>query len=254
MADKEAGVSFVGRLANYKYFNMDQSIENALSLFDKETLNTDLIVHYCDQDTSWLKEWQTAKQFSKIFMYHTCGKSPNVDEKQLNVTVAIAELPKVDANNNGAVWIYHMTRKDIQLAGQNIFVQGRPKTTLEQLLDIMEGIRHSPTPVQFADLSRHPTKTGSRKCWTMNVVCAGDRSLEELCNFHQTYASTGRSCATAIPTIGGEFYATAESIRRNVVAKQPRFDELSKILLKNDQRSLSQQHFLERCWGEILNH
>ena len=37
MADKEYNVKFVGRLANYKYFNMDESILNALQLFDKET-------------------------------------------------------------------------------------------------------------------------------------------------------------------------------------------------------------------------
>ena len=36
MADKEKGVHFVGRLANYKYFNMDQAILNALEIFDKE--------------------------------------------------------------------------------------------------------------------------------------------------------------------------------------------------------------------------
>lgn len=40
MADKEEGVSFVGRLANYKYFNMDQAIKNALDTF------------YADIDTS----------------------------------------------------------------------------------------------------------------------------------------------------------------------------------------------------------
>lgn len=33
LADQEKGVTFVGRLANYKYFNMDQAIENALSVF-----------------------------------------------------------------------------------------------------------------------------------------------------------------------------------------------------------------------------
>jgi UDP-galactopyranose mutase len=32
--EKESNVYFVGRLANYKYFNMDQAIENALILFD----------------------------------------------------------------------------------------------------------------------------------------------------------------------------------------------------------------------------
>jgi len=37
MADKEEGVHFVGRLANYKYFNMDQAILNALEIFDRVT-------------------------------------------------------------------------------------------------------------------------------------------------------------------------------------------------------------------------
>ncbi|RYG31206.1 MAG: UDP-galactopyranose mutase, partial [Chitinophagaceae bacterium] len=33
-ADKLENVHFVGRLANYKYFNMDQAFKNALDLFD----------------------------------------------------------------------------------------------------------------------------------------------------------------------------------------------------------------------------
>jgi len=39
LAEKEKGVAFVGRLASYKYFNMDQAILNALEMFDnlKET-------------------------------------------------------------------------------------------------------------------------------------------------------------------------------------------------------------------------
>jgi len=39
LAEKEPGVVFVGRLASYKYFNMDQAILNALEMFDnlKET-------------------------------------------------------------------------------------------------------------------------------------------------------------------------------------------------------------------------
>ena len=34
-ADKLIDVHFVGRLANYKYFNMDQAFKNALDLFDE---------------------------------------------------------------------------------------------------------------------------------------------------------------------------------------------------------------------------
>ena len=33
--EKEKGVYFVGRLANYKYFNMDQAIDNALNTFNR---------------------------------------------------------------------------------------------------------------------------------------------------------------------------------------------------------------------------
>ena len=36
LAANEPGVTFVGRLANYKYFNMDEAILNALELFDKD--------------------------------------------------------------------------------------------------------------------------------------------------------------------------------------------------------------------------
>lgn len=34
-AEKAEGVCFVGRLANYKYFNMDQAIKNALDIFEE---------------------------------------------------------------------------------------------------------------------------------------------------------------------------------------------------------------------------
>ena len=34
LADKENNVLFVGRLANYKYFNMDEAILNSLNIFN----------------------------------------------------------------------------------------------------------------------------------------------------------------------------------------------------------------------------
>ncbi len=43
-ADKLADIYFVGRLANYKYFNMDQAFKNALDLFD--TLEMESVSKY----------------------------------------------------------------------------------------------------------------------------------------------------------------------------------------------------------------
>ena len=34
LAEKEKNVLFIGRLASYKYFNMDQAIKNALDMFE----------------------------------------------------------------------------------------------------------------------------------------------------------------------------------------------------------------------------
>lgn len=46
LADQEEGVVFVGRLASYKYFNMDQAILNALEMFD--TLQTKGALIQCE--------------------------------------------------------------------------------------------------------------------------------------------------------------------------------------------------------------
>jgi UDP-galactopyranose mutase len=38
-ADKEDNIYFIGRLANYKYFNMDEAIYNSLFLFKNSIIN-----------------------------------------------------------------------------------------------------------------------------------------------------------------------------------------------------------------------
>ena len=47
-------IMFVGRLANYKYFDMDKAIDNALTLFDQ---------------SSWTKQWFVGKGFPKYRQY-----------------------------------------------------------------------------------------------------------------------------------------------------------------------------------------
>ena len=40
MVDKEGdNIHFIGRLASYKYFNMDQAIKNALDYFNNTLVN-----------------------------------------------------------------------------------------------------------------------------------------------------------------------------------------------------------------------
>ena len=46
MAKEEQGVKFVGRLASYKYFNMDLAILNALEFFDSTFFKVNKKVNY----------------------------------------------------------------------------------------------------------------------------------------------------------------------------------------------------------------
>lgn len=51
MAEKEPGVAFVGRLASYKYFNMDQAILNALEMYDD--LKKDGKIKKKEEEAGW---------------------------------------------------------------------------------------------------------------------------------------------------------------------------------------------------------
>ncbi|GFH52652.1 UDP-galactopyranose mutase [Chaetoceros tenuissimus] len=69
MALKEPNVTFVGRLANYKYFNMDQSILNALELFDQHAPR---VVVKLDCDSSSFEYMaQIVKAFHSWMPYRT---------------------------------------------------------------------------------------------------------------------------------------------------------------------------------------
>jgi UDP-galactopyranose mutase len=140
MSDQEVGVSFVGRLANYKYFNMDQTIENALQLFDDDTSTKDLIVHIgCnDGNGEWINEWKTS--FSNIYVYSTC---------QGNKIEGAIEL---HFNNIDNVFMEHMKRKDITFAASNVFLQGRTSINLNTALASMNKIQAEKTFVDFASL------------------------------------------------------------------------------------------------------
>lgn len=153
MSDKEPGVSFVGRLANYKYFNMDQTIENALTLFDDDRVSTDLIVNYCDGDLKFIAEWQSKNSFNHTYVYSTCGKTvKGLDSKKVNV---IALAKDTDAS------LAHMLRKDLTFGSQNVFVHGKTALTAAQVKTSLTKIAANKVFVDYAKLPFESCETSS---------------------------------------------------------------------------------------------
>lgn len=145
MSDKEPGVAFVGRLANYKYFNMDQTIENALTLFDDDSASIDLIVNYCDRGDlkKVVADIQSKQDFNNTFVYSTCGKNLQVDGKNVHVQTL---------SKGADGFMYHMERTDISFASRNVFVQARTGVTGADVESSLAKIGASKIFVDFARL------------------------------------------------------------------------------------------------------
>jgi len=132
MADGHKNVSFVGRLANYKYFNMDESILNALELFDRDTgavvpaprASTDLIIAHCREDLSWVPRWIERLNPSHVYIYTKCGAPVPRD----SAVVRVERL--ANKGREGQSWLHHLLRTDIVFADQSVFVQASPEVTL----------------------------------------------------------------------------------------------------------------------------
>ena len=61
LAEKEINVHMIGRLANYKYFNMDEAIANALNYFNQHFINienTEIVVAHYNENVEWLNKYQ----------------------------------------------------------------------------------------------------------------------------------------------------------------------------------------------------
>lgn len=230
-----------------------ETVKQALTLFDRDTTTADVIVSRCQENMGWLRTLQERMPFQFIYIYNKCENNDTsilkIQEQFSNVHVI--SLPNV--GREGATWLHHMLRTDIELAHHNIMLQGKAETKRSQIRSFLKSLSQAPNVLHFMDLSRHPAKprARSRVCWSLNHFCARDYNFTELCDFCQTYSSTGRSCAEAIPTLRGEFYVSALAIRRNILARRPLFENLLDILNRENDPSFG--HHLERCWGEVLS-
>ena len=143
MANTEGGVSFVGRLANYKYFDMDTSILNALELFDREhkTHHLDIIINQCREDLSWLAEWIDRLNPSRVFVYQKCNGTLHIRDPRIHVMA----LP--NRGREGHTWLHHLlTTSDF--ARENLFLQGAVEVALET---VQARLRLSPRSRQRID-------------------------------------------------------------------------------------------------------
>jgi len=249
MADSHTNVSFVGRLANYKYFNMDESILNALELFDRDTgagageraprTSSDLVIAHCTEDLSWIPAWIAALHLSRVYVYTKCGAQVPRGSAVVRVT------PLANKGREGQSWLHHLLRTDIVFADQSVFVQGSPEVTLAAVRRRLGSRGH-----RFIDFgTQSPSTYAFPGCVTSHSAIEG-----ELRARYQEWKppASNASFESIHCTLRGEFSVSRAAIqgflRRHT---RPRLERLKQETEAGNAPAIT--YVLERLWGVLFS-
>ncbi|XP_041356356.1 UDP-galactopyranose mutase-like [Gigantopelta aegis] len=170
---KKNSVYFVGRLASYKYFNMDQAVLNAINEFTGVYANVTLpeeklftktlseaedifrrdegkssiavVISHCTENLTWISEGfvqlcDTHK--TNIFIYEKCNSPKQGSELALKYpecNILQTALPNVGREGN--TWLYHMMMKQSTFSDINVFAQGGKEETTQNFLKVVERMK-----------------------------------------------------------------------------------------------------------------
>ncbi len=138
MTRNMSDITFVGRLANYKYFNMDEAISNALHVFRNASLQTVADIHVITsifhEDLSWQETLCNQLGGKKVrwFVFDKGENSPTESPLwTLNqgdntcVTLGWYYAPLPNVGREGHSWITYI--QNGVFANTNVFIQGKPE-------------------------------------------------------------------------------------------------------------------------------
>lgn len=142
-------VKFVGRLANYKYFNMDEAISNALNVFRNNSAlpvaDIHVVTNIFNEDLGWqetlckLLVGKTVRWFvfdkGSVHPHHTTV----ANQKNACETLGWYHIPLPNVGREGHSWITYI--QNGLFANTNVFMQGKPTSVLSRVAEL--SLKHS---------------------------------------------------------------------------------------------------------------
>jgi len=148
MTSSIPNVTFVGRLANYKYFNMDEAISNALHVFRTDsclpTAEIHVITSVFNENLDWQETLCNLLGFKTVrwFVFDKSGQNRLERPQWIQSSGShscttlgwhVAPLPNV--GREGHSWLTYIQTGIF--AKTNAFFQGKPEGSLSDLADII---------------------------------------------------------------------------------------------------------------------
>ena len=137
MAEEEGeNIHFIGRLASYKYFNMDQAIKNSLDYYDEHFKNKEkkitLIICRYKENIDWIEIIKRSRLIEKILVFN---KGP--DDIYFNeVKIDIINVENI--GREGGTYLDYIINNYDNLPDNLVFTQANPFNHNENFLDFFK--------------------------------------------------------------------------------------------------------------------
>ena len=148
-------VYFIGRLASFKYFNMDEAILNAIeefkSIYEKEGIEFEeqelygsplvadinkifshdhnlpsisIVTSHCEESLEWLNNFAPLcdTRDVTIYVYHKCEKVGLDDEIIQNTKCIVKRVDLQEFGGISQAWLFHMLYKSFDFKDINLFL------------------------------------------------------------------------------------------------------------------------------------
>lgn len=248
---KMTNVVFVGRLANYKYFNMDEAIHNAVQTFNFQTRVVHVVITKFTENIDWTYDLCMKLSDIKIvwFVYLKNSKE-NLDNVKtlvenlvLNGSCKTQTVHVIDQRENvgreGYAWTKYLFSNLVKNGFLHIFLQGRVETKLENVAAfVKQKIVMYNVDMHYEPF--HPVICGDE--WTRVDFFAkeyDDITVNKLKLHNECY------------NYRGEFGVTSISVS-NFVAKYELFFKEYIIPFINIANDSPMCHVLERLWMPLF--
>lgn len=238
LAENENNVHMIGRLANYKYFNMDEAIANALTYFNEHFLNSNnsqIVVAHYNEDVSWLNQYQG----NNLHVYSK-GNPPRI-----NCTLHI--LPNIGRESH--TYLRYIVENYDNLPDVVFFTQGSIREHYSQDISYFLNLK----PNQLCSENYDSSKYFSYYLTDYRITNWANCNLEQ-CEFpgdvwFNKFIDSEVDIRNSPINI---YWAAIFSVRKEAILSRPKdFYKMLECQHKTNNTELS--HFMERSWYYIFN-
>ena len=169
LEETSKNVYFVGRLASFKYFNMDEAIKNAIDEFESiykregkvfeeddiygramvadlnqifnhahELPSISIVTSHCDESLLWLRDLLTLcdRRDMNIYIYHKCGMVELEEEIKESINCHVKQVELQEFGGVSHAWLFHMLYKSFDFKDINVFLSASQKSRSKVVADI----------------------------------------------------------------------------------------------------------------------